>query len=396
MSNFDRLWAKKYSGWPETELTGLLPLSFLSKGETLTDYRIYGTESGAGVQTENLLSTSSLNNVTWGFNVTSTFKAVLNSLPVGTYTFVYTATLTARNDVTDNSVFGFVFRSDIDTRSRWGSTAIGESMTTTYTFTITNETIGSFNNCYAYGCGINGVGITGSADFTDMMIIFGSTLPTSYIPFGYKIPLTVESGEQQSNYDLFIGSTKLGEEEYVDYAEQKVYKRTENFINPNETEQGEGYIANTILTTTGTVAAAWGWTTEYIRVSPSTTYCFFTDLFRATLANAIIAIYNSEREAIQNVQREGHLTSVTYSAENCMTFTTPANAYYLRLSVDKNGTMLMLTEGSTAPAQYIPYLQPTEPPAPFPPISTYKGENTLSSTETVGEVSVTGKIKEAP
>lgn len=40
------------------------------------------------------------------------------------------------------------------------------------------------------------------------------------------------------------------------------------------------------------------------------------------------------------------------------------------------------------------YLVPTDPPAPFPAILTYKGENTLSSTETVGEVSVTGKIKE--
>lgn len=40
------------------------------------------------------------------------------------------------------------------------------------------------------------------------------------------------------------------------------------------------------------------------------------------------------------------------------------------------------------------YLQPTDPPVPFPAISTYQGENTLSSTETVGEVSVTGKIKE--
>lgn len=52
MSNFDRLWAKKFSGWPETELTGLLPLTFLAEGSALTNYRIYGTESGAGVQTE--------------------------------------------------------------------------------------------------------------------------------------------------------------------------------------------------------------------------------------------------------------------------------------------------------------------------------------------------------
>lgn len=40
------------------------------------------------------------------------------------------------------------------------------------------------------------------------------------------------------------------------------------------------------------------------------------------------------------------------------------------------------------------YLVPTDPPVPLPEITPFEGENTLSSTETVGEVSVTGKIKE--
>jgi hypothetical protein len=40
------------------------------------------------------------------------------------------------------------------------------------------------------------------------------------------------------------------------------------------------------------------------------------------------------------------------------------------------------------------YLVPIDPPLPFPPIPTYKGENTLSSTETLGEVTIKGRIKE--
>lgn len=40
------------------------------------------------------------------------------------------------------------------------------------------------------------------------------------------------------------------------------------------------------------------------------------------------------------------------------------------------------------------YLMPTDPPVPLPPIPTYKGENTLSSTETLGEVTVKGRVKE--
>lgn len=36
------------------------------------------------------------------------------------------------------------------------------------------------------------------------------------------------------------------------------------------------------------------------------------------------------------------------------------------------------------------YLVPTDPPVPLPAINTYKGENTLSSTETLGDIELTG------
>ena len=39
-------------------------------------------------------------------------------------------------------------------------------------------------------------------------------------------------------------------------------------------------------------------------------------------------------------------------------------------------------------------LTPTDPPAAFPAIIAYAGENTLSSTETVGSVTIKGRIKE--
>lgn len=41
------------------------------------------------------------------------------------------------------------------------------------------------------------------------------------------------------------------------------------------------------------------------------------------------------------------------------------------------------------------YLEPVDPPAPLPEITAYEGENTLSSTETVGEMTIKGKIKTA-
>lgn len=42
---------------------------------------------------------------------------------------------------------------------------------------------------------------------------------------GYKIPLTVKNSTETKTIDVYIGDSKLGEEEYVDYGEQKIYKR---------------------------------------------------------------------------------------------------------------------------------------------------------------------------
>ena len=42
---------------------------------------------------------------------------------------------------------------------------------------------------------------------------------------GYKLPLTLTSGTESKDTDIYIGDSKLGAEEYVDYGEQKIYKR---------------------------------------------------------------------------------------------------------------------------------------------------------------------------
>lgn len=53
----------------------------------------------------------------------------------------------------------------------------------------------------------------------------GSGTPTeSGEPAGYKIPISSTDGTSTSNYDLFLGDTKLYEDEYVDFVEQKIYR----------------------------------------------------------------------------------------------------------------------------------------------------------------------------
>lgn len=73
-------------------------------------------------------------------------------------------------------------------------------------------------------------------------------------PAGYKLPLTITSGEQSQDIPIYIGSTKLGEEEYVDFGEQKIYKMSEGTLVPTDppislsaisTYQGENTLSST-------------------------------------------------------------------------------------------------------------------------------------------------------
>ena len=194
-------------------------------------------------------------------------------------------------------------------------------------------------------------------------------------PTGYKLPLTVESGAQSQDIPIYIGSSKLGEEEYVDFGEQKVYKRTENLWSwENKTiNQDTSFI-----------------TKEYT-LKPNTTYTMSSE---APLYNngALIAfgIPGESASTSTNGVYQDHPITRTTGADGKVFIGLRTN----NSSYDLTQFKTCLTESSTPPETYIPYLQPTDPPVPLPPIPTYKGEDTLSSTETLGEVTVKGRIRE--
>ena len=72
--------------------------------------------------------------------------------------------------------------------------------------------------------------------------------------------------------------------------------------------------------------------------------------------------------------------------------------YYYYIATSSYGVApaccIVLDDINTNPYLQSLFLKPTDPPAPFPAIQAYQGENTLSSTETVGEVTVKGRISE--
>lgn len=205
------VWAQSISetDWDIITITGTLPLTFLSKGDDLLDYRIHGTSEGAGVETENLF--------------------YFDEYTIGDTRFV-TKTLTLEPNT------AYTMSSNVPLYN-YGAlivlTNIGESASTSNSgvyegrpITKTTDASGKIN----IGLRDNGSGYDLSTYKT--MLIKGSTAPSSYTPPGYKLSLTVESGAQSQDIPIYIGDSKLGEEEYVDFGEQKVYKMVESILTP--------------------------------------------------------------------------------------------------------------------------------------------------------------------
>lgn len=202
-------------------------------------------------------------------------------------------------------------------------------------------------------------------------------------PAGYKIPLTVAGEQQSTGFDIYIGDTKLGEEECVDYREQKIYK---NLVD-------------------------WSYTidTTVKEEKPCVRYKFTRNVADNVEISAIGFVYISKTVNKLTIDTEGaeYNESVSSKKTGFVRFPvedtgegTTAVGY-----VVVNGTYIYsetlsymydyvsANEPITLPSRHLVY--PTDPPAPLPAINTYKGENTLSSTEAVGSVTIRGRIKES-
>ena len=336
--------------WKVAELTGTLPMTFRSNGTALIDYRIYGTESGAGVQTENLVE-----GIIEGANVDGNGKIITNN----TYNLAIAA---IEKDVEYCTLLITIaaFYSDIPQK---GSVSIdGQRVIGLQSFTS------PIDGYIAFRIYPN----------ENPMIIKSSTAPDHYIPYGYKLPLTITSGTESKDTDVYIGDSKLGAEEYADYEEQKVYKRTENLFDKDDC----GII---LVDNQGTMRFG----TEIEGLSDGT----YTLSFNKTKT------YNLYLAARDN---EGNYTGIANYVTSPHTFNLADAPAALIVRINRASSPsweeagfenIMLIKDSTPPETYIPYIQPTDPPLPLPAIETFKGTNTLDSTETLGEVTIKGQIK---
>ncbi len=70
--------------------------------------------------------------------------------------------------------------------------------------------------------------------------IYGSTFGSQGVgidnggPYGYSIPVTVRSGRYSAGVTVYIGSGQLMQDEYISFAEQKVYRKTGGVLTPTQ------------------------------------------------------------------------------------------------------------------------------------------------------------------
>lgn len=212
-----KIWGAKLrkGGVVETSITGNLPLAFDGlKAAALKNYRLYGTSEGSGVETENLFDKDAKdtnNGYISGHYIRSDGDIITNeNWIVSEYT-----------PVSDTEYAG-LYLYEINTTANQPSIEFYDINKSTLGRTSYQE-----NSSIYVSIPSNAVYFRASIRVSNMnsaVIKYGSTAPETYIPFGYQIPLTVMSGQNTDTYQLYIGSTKLGAEEYVDYASGKIFR----------------------------------------------------------------------------------------------------------------------------------------------------------------------------
>lgn len=221
ITRLEKFWANvEGGGWKVTELTGTLPLTFRSNGTALINYLIFGTADGAGAQTENLFNINDM----WIVAGRTTYSVNGQTLTVTGNWYVHMIIPVERNT---NYYLGF-------------NTVSSTTFQAVAAFGVLN---GELNNrdvvvdrqevpfilttgereqiAIVFYSGFN---TFGTSVYDDIMLVKGSTPPSTYVPYGYKLPITLTSETESKDTDIYIGDSKLLSGDYVDYEAGKIYK----------------------------------------------------------------------------------------------------------------------------------------------------------------------------
>lgn len=211
-----------WAAWAEYD--GTLPATYSANGSTLVDYRIYGECSGVGddsgtaygyevdmcVKSENMYNKNSEGNIRgyistngvlhpstqYGDNVLISEKIPVT--PGEKYVMC--------NAVISGSGNGAAFYNDND------SVVSSFAIIAKQNYTLTAPSNAKyFRSTVIYG-----------SDGNTFMFIAGDEYPSAFIPYS------------RTNIPIYIGSDPLGEDEYVSFKEQKIYRMSGGVLTPTD------------------------------------------------------------------------------------------------------------------------------------------------------------------
>ena len=163
---------------------------------------------------------------------------------------------------------------------------------------------------------------------------------------------------------LYIGESPLKEGEYVDYKEQKVYRRTEQLFNAETAT----YVNNKYKTDNGVERGynGAGYYATYMPITAGETINVI-NVSGSQMFTVRLYFYDAQKQWI--TRSNGYTSDFSIIAPN--------DAAFIQLQISKmyipSPNTITITQGSTAPSTYIPYLQPEDPPVPLPAIPTVDG-----------------------
>lgn len=372
-----------FESWRELESP--LPITILAAGKDLIDYRIYGNTvqngtptpespimpEGVGEKTENLFEVKydMLEASSWEYNppAGSTVYFINYKLSDSQVQILKQRTCTC--SVFENFSEGYIPELLVcaicPTPTQLVDNAYrilgnnGTKFTRTFDFS-------TWDNIYlviGYGNGFSSDSVKQTKIdelFTNWLIsiVPGSTAPTSYTPYGYKLPMTVSDGNTVQTIPVYIGKSQLVESEYVSYSEGKIYRK-------NPANYFDGYFElGTIDFQTGEeIPSNTSIRTDFIELEPSNRYYF---KWKTGFFYILPVSYDENKDFVRYLGAKS--TNPSY-------FNLGANEKYIRFYLYNTTTPpkeMMVCKNANAP-----YYDPQDPPVPLPQIPTIKGETVI-------------------
>lgn len=195
-------------GYKIIEYTGSLPITINANGDVLLDYRIYGADGGVGEPTENLFNGQGTEN--YGYYSNDNGRYIYNK------NYKYWRFSVEEGDIIRWTIpdagYGCYFSNGVYK---------GRIYTTSTPFTVPADIDEITNNFH-------------SRVWDSAIVTKNQPIPDQYIPYGYKLPMTVSDGNTAQTVPVYIGENKLGEDEYVSFSDQKIYRDVGGTLTPTD------------------------------------------------------------------------------------------------------------------------------------------------------------------